>query len=356
VAERIDVGLIGATGTVGVRLAELLSGHPWFRLAEVGASASSAGRAYGAALADLAEPSRGSLSKDLLDLHLKTADEPWASPLLLSALPGNAALAAEEELAGRGHVIVSNASSYRMDPAVPLIIPEVNADHLGLLDAQAERWPGAIVTNPNCAVVGLALALAPLHQVFGVGAVTVTTLQGVSGAGRPGPAAADLLGNVLPFIAGEEEKLASEPQKILGEYANGKVHPAEFPVSAHTHRVPVAHGHLLAVSVKLKRPAGPEEVEAALSSFEGGIVDLDLPTAPERVLRVLADDERPQPTLDRDRGAGMTVSVGRVRQCETLDVKFSALVHNLIRGAAGAALLNAELCLVRGVVGGGDRG
>jgi aspartate-semialdehyde dehydrogenase len=349
VAERIDVGLIGATGTVGVRLAELLAGHPWFRLAEVGASTASAGRTYGAALSDLGD--FPSLDDHTLGLTLKTLDEPWDSPLLFSALPRGVALATEEELAERGHLLVSNASAYRMDRDVPLIIPEVNGDHLGLVTRQSERWPGAIVTNPNCAVVGLTLALAPLHRAFGLDRVSVVTLQGLSGAGRPGPAAAEVLDNVLPFIAGEEEKLASEPQKILGEFAFGEVTPAEFKVSAQAHRVPVAHGHLMAVSVKLSQPTEVKDIEVAFQNFMSEVADDHLPSAPERVLEILDDERRPQPRLDRDRGYGMTVTVGRLRKCEALDVKFTALVHNLVRGAAGAALLNAELCRVRGFMG-----
>lgn len=347
--ERIDVGLLGATGTVGTWLAAMLVDHPWFRLAEVGASPGSAGRAYGDAAA-LDELPRE--AADVRSLTLKSLSDEWSSKLLLSALPSREAGAVEEELAGRGHVVVSNAASHRMDPDVPLIIPEINPDHIELAHRQ-ERWAGAIVTNPNCSVIGLALALAPLHRTFGLQAVSVVTLQALSGAGRPGPSAADMLDNVLPHIRGEEEKLAVEPQKILGELVDGRVQAAEFPVSAQTHRVAVAHGHLLAVSVQLKRRAGPDEVGAALSGFKGATLDEALPSAPNRAVEVIEDDPtRPQPRLDRDRGGGMVVTVGRVRRCETLDVKFSALVHNLVRGAAGAALLNAELCVVSGCVAG----
>ncbi len=341
----IDVGLLGATGTVGTWLARMLEGHPWFRLAEVGASPGSVGKAYGEAAA------LEGVGDDVRALPLKPLSDEWKSPLLLSALPSREAGPVEEELAGRGHVVVSNAASHRMDPDVPLIIPEVNPDHIDLV-RQQERWAGTIVTNPNCSVVGLALALAPLYRAFGLEAVSVVTLQALSGAGRPGPSAADMLDNVLPHIAGEGEKLAVEPQKILGALEDGRVRPAEFPVSAQTHRVPVAHGHLLAVSVKLERPAGPDEVAAALSAFRGAALDERLPSAPGRVIEVVDDPTRPQPALDRDRGDGMTVTVGRVRRCETLDVKFSALVHNLVRGAAGAALLNAELCQVSGCAAG----
>ncbi|UCC84620.1 MAG: aspartate-semialdehyde dehydrogenase [Gemmatimonadota bacterium] len=348
---RIDVGLLGATGTVGTWLAGMLQGHPWFRLAEVGASPGSVGRAYGEAAALEGLPGGAVPGDDVRALTLKPLSDEWKSPLLLSALPSREAGPVEEELAGRGHVVVSNAASHRMDLDVPLIIPEVNPDHIDLVHRQ-ERWAGTIVTNPNCSVIGLALVLAPLHRTFGLQAVSVVTLQALSGAGRPGPSAADMLDNVLPHIGGEEEKLECEPQKILGALEDGRVRPAAFPVSAQTHRVPVAHGHLLAVSVKFEEPAGPDDVAAVLSGFRGAVLEERLPSAPDRAIEVVEDPTRPQPRLDRDRGAGMTVTVGRVRSCETFDVKFSALVHNLVRGAAGAALLNAELCHVFGCTAG----
>jgi len=234
-----------------------------------------------------------------------------------------------------------------MSPAVPLIIPEVNPDHLALVEKQS--WRGALITNPNCSVVGLAMALAPLQTEFGIEAVTVATLQALSGAGKPGPSAGDMMDNVVPFIPGEEEKLTTEPQKILGTLEGGAVSPAPFPVSAHVHRVGVAHGHLQAVSAKFTRAAGPAKVAAALAGFQGAIVGEDLPTTPEKLIEVMSHEARPQPRLDRDRGRGMTVSVGRVRPCPVLDVRFTVLVHNLVRGAAGAALLNAELCHARGI-------
>ena len=345
---RIDVGVLAATGTVGQRLVQLLDGHPWFRLAEVGASSESVGRRFGEVLDADPQPVGAGFANAVLDLTLKDSLDEWASPVLLSALPSQVAGSLEAELAGRGHLVVSNAASHRMEADVPLVIPEVNPDHLRLLELQRERWPGGLVTNPNCSVVGLAVALAPLHRTFGVRAVTVTTLQALSGAGRPGPAGAEILDNVLPYIPDEEEKLGQEPQKILGELGERAVRFADFPVSAQTHRVPVAHGHLLAVSAKLGRAATSEEVTVALASFRSAVLEECLPSAPQRVLELLEDQTRPQPRLDRDRGGGMTVSVGRVRRCEVADVKFLVLVHNLVRGAAGAALLNAELCHVRG--------
>lgn len=347
VMDRIEVGVLGATGTVGRRLVRALAAHPWFHLAEVGASPLSAGRMLGEVTS---EDELGPLDDRVAGLVLKRSDDDWSSTLLLSAMPGAVAGPLEAELARRGHLVVSNASSHRMDADVPLVIPEVNPDHLALLERQAARWPGGIVTNPNCSVVGLALALAPLERAFGLEAVLVSTLQALSGAGRPGPSALDALDNVIPHIDGEERKIAHEPRKILGRLgADGALQPAGFTISAQAHRVPVAHGHLEAVSVKLARPARPEDVASALAAFRGPEERERLPSGPERPIQVLPEEDRPQPKLDRDRGAGMMVSVGRIRPCDVLDIKFAVLVHNLVRGAAGAALLNAELCHVRGL-------
>jgi len=347
VSERIDVGLMGATGTVGRQIAQLLASHPWFKLTEVSASPDSAGRSYGNALGEV-DDLVTVLDDEAVGLKLKAPEDEWSSTLLLSALPSRHAGPVEIELAQRGHVVVSNASSHRMDPNVPLIIPEVNPEHLALIEAQ--DWPGALLTNPNCAVVGLAVALAPLQKAFGVEMVNVVTLQALSGAGRQKNLADDIHDNVLPFISGEEEKLAREPQKILGRLDGNVLEHAVFPISAQTHRVEVSHGHLLAVSVMLGRDASAEEVIEALAGFRGAIIDEKLASASEPIIEVLDDEQRPQPRLDRDRGGGMTVSIGRVRPCEVFDVKFSILVHNLVRGAAGAALLNAELCHVCGTI------
>ena len=326
--ERVDVGVLGATGTVGRRIVRLL--------------------------ADALSPDEeGSLPESAAALRLKDPGEAWQAPVILSSIPSAVARDLEAELAGAGHLVVSNASAYRMDSAVPLMVPEVNPEHLVLLDAQRGRWEGGIVTNPNCSVVGLVVALAPLHRAFGVTRVLVTTLQAISGAGRPGPAAGDLLDNVLPFIAGEEEKLAAEPRKILGRVGDGGVRAAEIELSPSVHRVPVSHGHLLAVSVELEGAPTPEEAAGVMSAFTPPEEVRSLPTAPSRLLRVLDAPDRPQPRLDRDEGRGMTVTVGRVRPCPVLDLKFSVLSHNLFRGAAGAAVLNAELCRARGVVGSG---
>ena len=343
-SDRIAVGVLGATGTVGQSLIRLLDGHPWFRLAEVSTSASSAGQTLG-------ERAPGAnLPAEAATLPLAEPDSKWDSPILLSALPSGAAHDVEVRLAEAGHLVVSNASAHRMRPDVPLLIPEVNADHLEMVGGQP--WDGALVTNPNCAVAGLALALAPLNDVFGIERVVTTSFQAISGAGTPGPPAGSLLDNVLPFIGGEEEKLAQEPQKILGSVGGGVLSEADFPVSASCTRVSVSDGHFLSVSVSLTGRPSPGHVTEALQGFQAPEVARNLPTSPERAIKVMAEQDRPQPRLDRDRGQGMTVTVGRVRASEVLDVKFFVLAHNLIRGAAGAALLNAELCKAEGVTEG----
>jgi aspartate-semialdehyde dehydrogenase len=292
----------------------------------------------------------GELPSEVANVEVRTLDGSWTSPVLLSALPSSVARQVEADAAQAGHLVVSNASAFRADPDVPLVIPEVNADHLELISRQAGRWPGAIVTNPNCAVTGLATALAPLHEAFGLERVVVTTFQAISGAGRPGPSASSLVDNVLPFIAGEEEKIAFEPRKILGHIENGALMEADFSVGATATRVNVLHGHLVSVSAAFRQTAGPDQVAEVLRAYEGRISTLGLPSAPARPIEVLEDQARPQPRLDRDLGEGMTVTVGRIRECEALDVSFIALAHNLERGAAGAAVLNAELCKVKGFV------
>ncbi len=344
---RIPVGVLGATGMVGAHLVRMLAGHPWFRLAEVVASERSAGQTFGAMLSG---GDRDGLSREVLGLTVKSPGDALASPLLLSALPSDVAKSVEAAAAGDGKLVVSNASAFRTDAHVPLVIPEVNPDHLTLIDAQKDRWSGGIVTNPNCVVAVLATALAPLHEAFGLERVVVTTFQAISGAGRPGPAAFDLVDNVLPFIPGEEEKIAAEPRKILGNLRDGAILDADFPVSATAVRVPVLHGHLVSVSCSLRRTASAAEASATLRGWKGHVADLDLPRAPSAPVVVVEEVDRPQPRLDRHRGGGMTVTVGRIRAGEALDLSFVALGHNLVRGAAGASLFNAELCRARGLL------
>jgi aspartate-semialdehyde dehydrogenase len=345
--DRVDVGVLGATGAVGQRLLQLLEKHPWFRLNEVCGSEASVGQT----LANRLGTGADGLSPETAGLRLQAPDGPWTSSILLSALPSEPARELEVQWAEAGHLVVSNASSHRMGERVPLIIPEVNSDHLGLVACQP--WKGALITNPNCAAVGLTMALAPLHETFGVGSVVTTSFQAISGAGIPGPPASSLVDNVIPFIGGEEQKLTCEPQKILGTLTPEGVEPAAFPVSASCTRVPVLDGHLLAVSVALAGEPSIEEVTGALATYRGSGACGDLPSAPACPLQVLTGADRPQPRLDRDIGQGMTVSVGRIRPCEVLDTKFFVLSHNLVRGAAGAALLNAELCHAQRILGSG---
>ena len=341
--ERIDVGVLGATGMVGQQFILQLAEHPWFRPAWLAASERSEGRTYGDAAAwHLTDPPPASITAQRVE-----ACTPGRGPrLMFSALDAAAAKDIEPAFARAGHIVISNARSYRMDPSVPLLIPEINPDHLGLLGRQRRDhgWPGAIVTNPNCSTVVLAMVLAPLRR-FGLRTVNVTTLQAVSGAGYPGVASLDILGNAIPFISGEEEKMESETQKILGtiDKDGGPVVPHAVVVSAHTTRVPVIDGHTEMVSIRLDDGASLQDVRAALEDWRARPQELRLPTAPAAPIVYLDTANRPQPRLDAGRGGGMAVSVGRLRPCPVLGLKLVALGHNTIRGAAGAAVLNAEL-------------
>lgn len=346
--ERIPVGVLGATGTVGQRFVQLLARHPWFEVVELAASDRSAGRLYAEACVWRLP---GTPPPEAARLNVTSCEGPFRSRLLFSGLDVSAAGELETTLATRGHAVVSNARNHRMDPAVPLLIPEVNPDHLEAVAAQGRNGGGYIVTNPNCSVVGLAMALAPLQRAFGIDAVVVATLQALSGAGHPGVASLDIADNVIPYIgAGEEEKIESEPLKILGRFAAGRFAPAEFPISAAVHRVAVSDGHTQAVFVRLQRPADPSAAAEVLASFRGEPQERRLPSAPERPIHVLTEADRPQPRLDRDREGGMAVSVGRIRADPVLGLKLELLVHNTIRGAAGAAVLNAELLRARGLL------
>lgn len=345
--KRIPVGILGATGTVGQRLVERLCTHSWFELCEVGASQDSAGRPYGEA-ATWRLP--GGPPSEVATMPVKSVEDSWKSRVLFSALDASVAATVELAMVRKGHAVVSNARAYRLDPDVPLLIPEVNAEHLALVTRQEARWPGLLVTNPNCSVIGFCLAVAPLHRAFGIRAAHVVTLQSLSGAGYPGVSALDVTDNLVPFIDGEEKRLVEEPHKILGRWTGSAVELAEFAVSAQVHRVPVQEGHQLAISLTLDRQASIEDVEATLSGFRGRPQQLGLPSAPRFPIHVLRERDRPQPRLDRDCEGGMAVTVGQLRPCPVLDIRFSALVHNTIRGAAGAAILNAELALAEGLL------
>ena len=338
----ISVGILGATGMVGQQFIALLANHPWFHVEWLGASQRSEGKAFRDAAAWRLP---NLLPDDIAARTVERATPGRAPKLVFSGLDSSVAGDIETAFAEAGHIIVSNSRNHRMEPAVPLLIPEVNADHLALLDAQslAYGWKGRIVTNPNCAVVVLAMALAPLRQ-FGLKTTMVTTMQAISGAGYPGVASWDILANVIPHIGGgEEEKVETETKKILGSLAGGSVSVHPVTVSATTTRVPVHNGHTGSISVGLEQRPTPETIIDAWRSFRGRPQALELPSAPPQPIVYLPEANRPQPALDVNRDGGMTVSVGRLRPCPVLDYKFIALGHNTVRGAAGAAILNAEL-------------
>jgi aspartate-semialdehyde dehydrogenase len=347
--DRVPVGVLGATGAVGQRFLQLLEGHPWFEVVELAASDRSAGKPYAEACTWRLP---GPLPAALAGRVVANCEGPFRARILFSGLDSSVAGTVEAALAERGHAVVSNARNHRMDADVPLLIPEVNPDHLDALAVQRRRTGrGYIVTNPNCSVVGLALALAPLHRAFRVEGVAVVTLQALSGAGYPGVASLDIADNVLPFIGGgEEEKIESEPQKILGRFDGSAFVPADFPISASVHRVDVSDGHTMAAFVRLRKKATPQEAAEVLASFRGEPQERGLPSAPPRPIHVAAEPDRPQPRLDRDRERGMAVTVGRLRRDNQFDLRLEALVHNTVRGAAGAAILNAELLVARALV------
>lgn len=347
--KRLEVGILGATGSVGQKLVRLLDEHPWFEIGAVAASERSVGRRYADAVHWL-EPV--SIPPAVADLEVVAATPPLDVDLVFSALGTAPARETEPAFARAGIPVVSNAGAYRMAERVPLLIPEVNPDHTALVRAQEHDASGRgfIVTNPNCSTTGLVCALKPLADAFGLETVHCTTLQAVSGAGYPGVASLDVLGNVVPFIRNEEEKLESEPQKILGQVAGDHVAPADFTVSATATRVPVIDGHLVSASLRLGRRAAVPEVIEALRSWRSPLVELGLPSAPDALVAVLDDEAAPQPRLHAGLGGGMTVSVGRVRTCPLGDVRLLALVHNTLRGAAGGALINAELLVQQGLV------
>jgi aspartate-semialdehyde dehydrogenase len=341
-------GVLGATGLVGQRLVKLLADHPWFELTEVAASERSSGKTYADAVRWHLD---GPIPEAARSLIVKSLDPSLACDFVFSALDSSVAGAAEEDFARAGYPVVSNSKNHRMDSDVPLLIPEVNAAHLEAIPTQQKNRGydgGFIVTNPNCSTAGLVLVLKPLADAFGLEKVFAVTLQAVSGAGYPGVASMDIHANVIPFISGEEEKMESEPQKLLGKWDRARFIDAGLGLSAHCNRVPVLEGHLECISVSLKKIACLKEVREALRNFEVSAELASLPTAIRHPVIVIDGDDRPQPRRDVHAGNGMAAVVGRVRECPILDIKLTLLSHNLIRGAAGAALLNAELLAARG--------
>jgi aspartate-semialdehyde dehydrogenase len=345
---KFRVGILGATGVVGQRFIQLLEGHPQFVVAALAASDRSQGKPY-------QEACVWRLPGEMPERVRQIVVEPPAPPLdcdfVFSSLPGEVALEAEESFAKAGYPVISNSSSHRMGADVPLLIPEVNPEHLALIDVQRANRKydrGFIVTNPNCSAIAIVMALAPLHRRFGIKACVATTMQALSGAGYPGVPSLDATDNVIPFIGGEEEKIEVETRKLLGTVGNGVIDDAEMMVSAQCNRVNVTDGHMAAVRVRLQREASLEEVREALASFTAVPQDLNLHSAPARPVIVRDEKDRPQPRLDRDAGKGMSVTVGRIAPDNVLDYRFIALGHNTIRGAAGAAILNAELLAAMG--------
>ena len=347
---KIPVGILGATGVVGQRFLQLLEHHPWFEPVWLAASDRSSGLPYEEAVRwRLRTPIPARVAK----MQVSPAVPEGAPRVIFAALDADIARDLEPRFAANGCAVITNSSALRMQEDVPLVVPEVNAEHVKLVHAQ--RWRqdsgGFVVTNPNCSAIGLVMALAPLEQRFGLEKVMVVTMQAVSGAGYPGVASLDILGNVIPYIAKEEEKMEEETRKLLGRVQATRILPADFAMSAQCNRVAVEDGHTESVSVKLKKAARSEQMIEAWSSFRGVPQELRLPNAPEQPVIYDPAPDHPQPRFDLDRGAGMSVSVGRLRPCGVLDWKFTVLSHNTIRGAAGAALLNAELLKAQGYLG-----
>jgi len=337
------VAVLGATGAVGQMFVRLLSDHPWFEITELAASERSAGKKYGEVTRwlDGPPPPASIQSRRVIacDPGVVTA------PIVFSALDAVVAGEVEQAFAGAGKFVLSNAKNFRMEPDVPLVIPEVNGDHLALIECQRKRrgWDGAIVTNANCSATVAAVALAPLHQKFGIRQLFLSTMQAVSGAGYPGVPSLDIIGNVIPYISDEEPKLEREMLKLLGKFEDGEILSAAFKVSAHTNRVPVENGHTICMTIGFEETPTPEAAIETMRTWEGLASTKGLPTRPQHPLVVTDAVDRPQPKRDVNAGNGMTVTVGRVRRDAVLDLRMVALGHNTVRGAAGGSVLNAEL-------------
>lgn len=351
---KTPVAVLGATGTVGQKFVRLLADHPWFELVAVAASSNSAGRPY-REVVRWREASE--LPATAGQLPVRECTPPLPGVIVFSALEAEVAGPIEQAFARAGAFVVTNARTHRMEPDVPLLIPEVNPDHLELVDCQRETrgWSGAILANPNCSAAALALALAPLHREFGIEQLFVSTMQAVSGAGYPGVPSLDIVGNVIPFIGGEEEKIERESRKILGRLENGTVEPAPIRLSVHTNRVAVVDGHMATVSVGFRQRVSPAQASAALREFSALPPVSQLPSSPHPPIEVDERNDRPQPRLDLDRGRGMAVTVGRIRPCPILDLRMVVLGHNTVRGAAGQGMQIAELLVATRQVPAGGR-
>jgi len=344
---KLPVAILGATGLVGQRLIQLLDQHPWFEISALAASDNSAGKKY----ADAVKWQLPTRIPDVVRaMVVKPCEPPMDAALIFSALPSDVASKIEDDFADAGYLVSSNASPHRMDADVPLVIPEVNPDHLDLINVQRARRKGAIICNPNCSTIHITLALKPLDDAFGLKRVVVTTMQALSGAGYPGVPSLDILDNVIPYIGGEEKKLETEPLKLLGKLEGNRVTNANMKISASCNRVATWDGHLEAASVEFLTKPTLDQVRTAMIQFTSEPQALKLPTAPEHPIVVRDEPDRPQPRLDRDEGRGMSSVVGRIRECSVFDYKFLVLGHNTIRGAAGGTLLNAELLVAKKLV------
>jgi aspartate-semialdehyde dehydrogenase len=349
IQKKYPIGILGATGMVGQRYIQLLENHPWFEITWLAASDRSSGKTYGeAAKWRLDTP----LPERIAKMTVAAADPAGAPKIIFASVDAAFARELEPKFAAAGCAVLSNSSAFRMTPNVPLVIPEINAEHLHLIEEQPSRKQsgGYMVTNPNCSTIGLVMALKPLEERFGITQIFVSTMQAISGAGYPGVPSMDILGNVVPYIGSEEEKMEEETLKLLGKLEGHSVTPLDARITAHCNRVAVEDGHTECVSIKLSKKATREEILAAWAEFRP-LAGQSLPTAPDQPVFYAEQNDRPQPRLDRNRGNGMAATVGRLRPCGLLDWKFVALSHNTIRGAAGATILNAELLASLGKLG-----
>ncbi len=344
--KKISVGVLGATGSVGQKFISLLQNHPFFELKEIAASDRSAGKKYSDAVNWILSDS---LPESVANMVVKSCTDKFESKLLFSAMDASVAGEIETELAGRGHFIASNSKNHRWDADVPLLVPEVNADHLGLVKTQNYNG-GGIVTNPNCSTIGLVLALKPILDNFGIEQLNVVTMQALSGAGYPGVSSLDIIDNVVPFIGGEEEKLETEPKKIFGKFAGIAIELAEMKISAQTNRVSVIDGHLETVQIKLRDKASVKDILEVWSKFKAEPQEFDLPFAPKQPIHYFTEHKYPQPRLHRNLDKGMACATGRLRHCNLFDYKFVVLSHNTVRGAAGGSILCAEMMVAKGMI------
>ncbi|HUQ95966.1 MAG TPA: aspartate-semialdehyde dehydrogenase [Bryobacteraceae bacterium] len=345
---QMEVGVLGATGMVGQHFVRFLQGNPWFKLSWVGASDRSAGKKYAEATSWRLS---GAMPEGVANLTVEECKPGNAPKIVFSATDASVATEIEQAFAKAGHIVVSNSRNHRMDADVPLLVPEVNSDHLKLIPIQqrGRGWKGQIATNPNCSTIVLTMAMGPLKQ-FGIRRLVVTTLQAISGAGYPGVASMDINANVIPYIGGEEEKMQQETQKILGDFAGDHISPLDAKVSAHCNRVPVVDGHLVTISVEFANKPSVDDMLNAFATYRTVPQQRNLPSAPAQPVIHMPGNDRPQPRRDAERENGMACFVGRVRECPVFDYKFIALGHNTVRGAAGAAVLNAELMLSEGLL------